>query len=356
RVEWPRPGEWVEWPDAVECREAAEQALWAWIAFGGVGSRTRRGCGTLLCTGNGDGVPDDQLPKHQEIAEEGEAVRVSDEVLDDQPPKHRLASALFRPSGDVARWLTTRLSHPRYVAAPVAGHITTVPMLTGCRISTNTPVGQHMNAWVTAIRPLQQFLQGEKIGRNPKYRDPDRVRRNDSMRPGQSFWPEVGAARAILNAPARKDDYGDVYTKLSPADATGKQFPRTDLGLPRLIKVGSDNGDPVATVERNQQDFTRMASPIILKALPVSATDAVPIAICLTAPHIWDHGSPGLKLKGPGQPGLHLDPHPLNDPNPANRPTWPRALPPHVTDPGVESARDAFMEFVLDDPSWEGWP
>jgi len=312
-------GKRVEWPNHDQCRDAAGQALWAWIAFGGVGSRTRRGCGTLLCEKNGDDLPEDRLGKNQ------------------------LGADRFKPSGDdVGQWLQTRLSDPTYVAAPVARHITSVSMLAGCRIALGPTAVRLIPAWKAAIQPMQDFLQGEGIRRNRPYQN-----RN---RPGQSYWPEVGAARAILNAPSGNDDFDDAYTKLPLADATGRQFPRADLGLPRLIKVASENSAPVATVERDRVGFTRMASPIILKALSVSTTKAVPIALLLNAPHLWDPGTPGLKLKGPGVPGEHLDPHPLNEPD--NRPTWPRTRPRNVSDADVESARDAFMNFVASRNGW----
>ncbi|GHS91121.1 type III-B CRISPR module RAMP protein Cmr1 [Planctomycetales bacterium] len=38
------PKEWARWHEV-------EIALWAWVNFGGIGARTRRGCGALFCAG-----------------------------------------------------------------------------------------------------------------------------------------------------------------------------------------------------------------------------------------------------------------------------------------------------------------
>jgi hypothetical protein len=44
-----------------------------------------------------------------------------------------------------------------------------------------------------------------------------------------------------------------------------------------------------------------MASPVILKPLALSLTEAVPMVVLLKAPHVWDADAPGVTLTGYGR-------------------------------------------------------
>lgn len=82
-----------------------------------------------------------------------------------------------------------------------------------------------------------------------------------------------------------------------------------------------------------------MASPIILKALPISETHAVPIALLLNAPHVWESGLPGVKLIRGGD---------VVDIDPSRLQPQPRSLNP---DPNglmapARTVREAFLAYV----------
>ena len=282
-------------------QEAAHHALWTWIMFGGVGARTRRGCGTLLVQGEGN-KPNTKVSEHQ------------------------LPAAVFRvksqaPARYLAEGLETCLGTGALFETPV-------PSLGGYKLFSGTGTGGPVVAWAQAIESLQQFLQGPGIGR--------------SEGSGGSYWPEARAARAIDT-----DQNYSPFPKFPIEEATGKQFPRADLGLPRVMKL-SPLVDRTVTVKRSEPDFGRMASPIILKALPISETQAVPIILILTAPHIWDADSPDLivttKENNEERILATLSPTPLNDSGEV--PGWQIRKPPHVDDRGIESVRDAFYRFL----------
>lgn len=295
------------WPSEAESAAAARQALWAWIVFGGIGARTRRGCGTLRCIGDGD-----------------KGARLADE--------HRIPASEFQVNpSEPAEWLQGGLAA---CLGPGPYHMTAVPSFHGHRLLIGAKSVGVIDAWNAAITPLQRFVQGSGIGRNPGA--------NGSMKLGQSYWPEVGAARGLIGFPARLDAHSKSYTQLP--------IPRADLGLPRVIKLASGRDDPQVTLERNETGFSRMASPLILKALPISSDKAIPIALLLNAPHIWDNASPGLVLID-GTTRHPLTPLALNAHG--GTPTWPRTRPQHVDDRGIDSVREAFLRYVADQDGWD---
>ncbi|MBQ6417394.1 MAG: type III-B CRISPR module RAMP protein Cmr1 [Synergistaceae bacterium] len=155
-------------------------ALSAWIYFGGLGARTRRGCGSLSC---------DKVPVTlREIIE----------------------------------------------AAP---HIT----LWRKNSAGNNP----MSAWSYAVK---------------RYRD-YRQRRNNGQenRPGRSKWPEPDSLRIMT---------GDYPDKHKPRNYLPlPSFPRAALGMPIIFHFkGIGEPDDVEVIP-NLKDSSRMASPVITKAL-----------------------------------------------------------------------------------------
>lgn len=143
-------------PTAAECQRAAEQALWAWITFGGVGARTRRGCGTLYCE---------------------KAL-----VPGDEPGAPSLdATDLFRPDGVLASWIEE--SANAYVEHGTAAN--RVPTLSaGCYLLKPGNALPMLMAWSNALAPMQLFRQGRDTGRKRTGARPNA--------PGESYWPEVG--------------------------------------------------------------------------------------------------------------------------------------------------------------------
>jgi CRISPR-associated protein Cmr1 len=122
----------LQCPQAI--REEVEAAVWAWANFGGIGSRTRRGCGTVYCQ--------DLAPATTES----------------------LASSL-------KRFLPT--SSPA-LAWPTLSHIPLVR---------NEPQDP-FTVWHRLIRLYRYFRQGEDFARNPG--------------PGRSRYPEAETVRRIM--------------------------------------------------------------------------------------------------------------------------------------------------------------
>ncbi len=100
-------------------REDVETAVWAWVNFGGLGARTRRGCGALLC---------------EELAPRG---------VNDLQRWFRNGS--LNGERNVRDWPTMSTS-----------------------ILIGSPPEASLDAWKRIIGLLQAFRQGEGIARNPK--------------------------------------------------------------------------------------------------------------------------------------------------------------------------------------------
>jgi CRISPR-associated protein Cmr1 len=117
----------------VHLEKDVETALRTWTLFGGLGARTRRGCGALSCN-------------------------------------------QFNPktSKDVAVWLT-QSQFPLREWPTVPSHLQARPAEM-----------DSLQAWGDGIASLREFRQGVEIGRN---------RGHTSTRPGRSRWPEPEAIR-----------------------------------------------------------------------------------------------------------------------------------------------------------------
>src|ERR1035437_2045654 len=176
-----------------------------WVAFSGIGSRTRRGLGALFC---GD------YP-HREI--------------------HSYPADLA----------TTAVALPW-------------PQLKGGLIAMVNQPMLHQQAWEAAVNALRDFRQS-RYGRF-----------------GRSRRPEPDAIRVLTgqSAPAHN----------APVNPAG-DFPRGRFGGPIIFHFRQDGhrqGDPNDTTLLPASDhavFERMASPLILKPIAVSATHSVPAAL-----------------------------------------------------------------------------
>ena len=118
-------------------RPEVERSLRAWINFGGLGSRTRRGCGSLF----------------------------ADKWSFSSPQK-------------ALDWLKANCS----------SHVQSWSTLSGCLLF-GEPRLDPMTAWKSAIRPFQLFRQGEGIGRNQG---------KEHNRPGRSRFPEPETIRQLV--------------------------------------------------------------------------------------------------------------------------------------------------------------
>ncbi len=235
--------------DATEAmlKAEAEASLWAWLTFGGIGARTRRGCGSLYCS-----------------------------------------DAPFVPPPSIASiddWL--RQGFGRYVE-PATRQLP-MPTLRGARLTWRNRAQSPFESWSTAVRVLADYRQGEGVGRNPA--DPQKHPR----RPGRSRWPEADSVRLLS---------GKAASNHSPTHEAGVYFPRADLGLPIVFHYqnpsqprGTPQDPPDSVLQSSVDGITRMASPIVLKPLALSATSAVTLMLCLETPHVWDISEPMLHLQ-----------------------------------------------------------
>lgn len=203
----------VTYPDDIV--DDVNAALWAWINFGGFGSRTRRGCGALWC---------------KEFA----------------PASHSV--------GDIATWWRDSLKKWN-IRTGQSRDWPTLPS----EFFVGAPYGDAMKAWAAAITPLRRFRQGAAVGRNG-----DR---------GRSYWPEAESIRELTQRANRhpKDP-------MIPSAALD-HFPRAALGLPIGFKFITPGDPPPTEVRaiHGTSRSGRMASPVILRPLAIGNAASGPI-------------------------------------------------------------------------------
>jgi CRISPR-associated protein Cmr1 len=192
-------------------RKDVEAALWAWTNFGGIGSRTRRGCGALYC--------------------------------------REFAPAL---ATGITQWVQERLySYVDYTDSESRDWPTVLypPLVNATRS------GDAFSAWTSVIRLMAEFRQFPPVGRRGTPGAPRTFSR--------SYWPEADSLRAISGR-----GIPDHMESLTATEA----FPRAELGLPYLIKFHSRtrstlDGANDCTVLPLDSESTRTASPVILRPL-----------------------------------------------------------------------------------------
>ena len=181
-----------------------EGAVWAWVNFGGIGARVRRGCGALHCS---------------ELA----------------PPD----------ASSIKSWYERCLKS--FDIVPRERDWPTLPDSLLVRSSSNA-----MQAWTDVIGILQTFRQGEKVGRNPG---------KSPNRPGRSRWPEP---ESIRSATSQRDPKHSRLSEI-PNDAFPRAD--FGLPIVFHFKDYSDPKDTELYPVVNGQVKTRMASPLILRPM-----------------------------------------------------------------------------------------
>lgn len=275
-------------------RRDIENAVRAWILFGGIGARTRRGCGTLWCAKSGDGQPERFRPSSTAPAETD--------------------AAAWTRVGPI--WL------PCYTLGAAAGTLP-VPKLTGARAVVGAREARAVGAWNTAVELMASFRQ------TPDGREPG------MPHPGMSYWPEPFSLRVAWPTLDRAH-----AGRTHPA---APSYPRADLGLPIIFQQMDRRDNP--ELDGALDGARRLASPVILKALPISESVFHPLVLLLDAPHVWDTGMPGVRRVWNGSPGASREqavrPAELQPgPRPALR------IDPKATMPAGRGARDGFMEYA----------
>lgn len=94
-----------------------------------------------------------------------------------------------------------------------------------------------------------------------------------------------------------------------PSRESASSYPRADLGLPINMERLCEKPIPVIGVGGAADSSGRMASPVIVKALPLAGDPpgrAVPLLVVLNAPHVWDDDVPPVFLKKERKPNIRL--------------------------------------------------
>lgn len=262
------------------------QTLAAWILFGGIGGRTRRGAGSLTLSA---------------------------------------ANPLALPA--VMSLPAIQASFGANVFAPL-GPASDVPRLAGATLVVGTSANAQ-NAWATALAWLREFRQGPA----PQAYDNHFARcgGEPANRPGRSNWPEADKVRHLLNT------YPQAH---QPRHNAAPVWPRAGFGLPIIARFqqmrregGYHNPPEPPGFElrwaRGPQVFDRLASPLIVKPVALAGGAFAPCALWLNRAFpvngqvgLFAHGNlrPGSlapfdHLVAAGDAPLYA---PLNQPNPPN--------------------------------------
>lgn len=284
----------------------------AWLWFGGLGSRTRRGVGSLALAGG-----------------RGDELRAVD--ARSWLPDSLTAAECARLLGPVA------LTGP---ASEGVGAPRETPGLHGATLVFGKPrkSDDGVGAWQRALgwlydfrqRPAPRGAQGSDSERYAREGPPGHVRGNGGMlhRAGRSNWPESDKIRALSG---REQQWAHEIRHIDPTPV----WPRAGFGLPLLGQFQTKDryGMRYQRDEPEQFEITwrdaggelrsRLASPLIVKALPLADGRFAPIALWLHRAYpdgvvgMVDRGSRGPKrlvkgseapfdrLHAPGDPILY---------------------------------------------------
>ncbi len=204
-------------------RDDVEAALWAWIAFGGIGARTRRGVGSLFC---------------------------------DDPR--------FRPGNNLAEWMRNRAT--QHIGASAPRQSREWPVLAGAHLVVGTRPLDARRGWQECMNFWQVFRQGKPVGSRTRSPRPEA----DSIRRlcGQHYVDPGNPPHS--HAPRLPDGYA-----------------RAVLGLPIVLAFRRDqsgpsrNQDPQPHIIEPVGEAVRMASPVIVKPIGVGPGMAVPVVLLL---------------------------------------------------------------------------
>jgi CRISPR-associated protein Cmr1 len=273
----------------------------AWLLFGGYGSRTRRGLGSFTVTEDAAAW----LPQN--------ATRDSFAVLFGRD----LFAATRRTALDT-------------------------PWLAGAALQVGKADEDAMRAWTRALDWLREFRQGASGGSGDRAREPG-TGKLEPNRPSISNWPEADKVRHLEGKMAAHP----------PRHNATPAWPRASFGLPivgQFQKKARNGGrlDEPGWFELRWRsgagEHDRLASPLIVKALPLAGGTFVPCAVWL------NRGLPagaeaGLARQRPGAPRE-------KEVNPRSAAPFSRLVAPADTPcfsalAGKTSLRDAFLDWLV---------
>ncbi|GHH02673.1 type III-B CRISPR module RAMP protein Cmr1 [Comamonas sp. JC664] len=241
-------------------------ALRAWILFGGYGSRSRRGCGSMDLESRDPKLRAQWLPS--------ESSRES----------------LQRVLGGLPLFTTSPQGPPCDMATLQGAYL--------YRASANARVSNGSDAWTYALGWLRDFRQGtERWGEMRPARNP-----SEKGRDGRSNWPEADKIRRFAR-PSLRDVRGMASGKAYPEEhaprpehSASPAWPRAGFGLPIVFHFQPENRDEqpyspqepagcvlqwARKIKNRWEPMDRLASPLIVKALPLANGQFTPIALWL---------------------------------------------------------------------------
>jgi len=310
----PRRMPGVELTLVVRCRREdlvdVQAALRAWLLFGGVGGRTRRGCGSLALA-----TPEarrDWLP------------------LDMKAPT-------------LQSWLR---AHP--------AHLSPITSLHQAQFCLGAPQREAPAAWHPAIAWLRDFRQGAGAAIDTAFsgahaRQRPSLAMGSAGRPGRSRWPEPDKIRHRFGP--RSFDHAPL-----PGHGSAPHWPRAELGLPVEVRFQTRDrtGQPFSprppqdvklgwtTNVPGPRDHTveahdRLASPLVIKPVQLRDGRFAPLALWLTR-----------QLPLTAQAGIHRDKDTLFVDSLAPPGLMLPAGDTHLFAPlgGKSTLREAFMDWV----------
>jgi len=227
----------------IEHLKQVRNTIKAWILFGGYGSRTRRGLGSLtvnIDTKNKDKEKETEdinrwLPKEAD----GKAINNLFEGLD---PLGKEVGEEDKFKGDT-------------------------PRLPGALLYVKDTMTEDQDAWKEALNKLKAFRQGRGFARE-----------QGDQRPGRSRWPEADKIRRLTSR----------IRAHTPRFNSECYWPRAGFGLPIggqfVTSRGREEDEPgnfLIKWRDDEDSHDRLASPLILKPLPLANGKYVPCALWL---------------------------------------------------------------------------
>jgi CRISPR-associated protein Cmr1 len=269
----------------------------AWLLFGGYGSRTRRGLGSFAVVGDAA----DLLPE--------DVTRAS-------------FAALFG----------------RDIFTPASKSATDVSWLAGAALQVGDAERYADRAWTKAVDWLKEFRQGTTGGSGNRAREP-----GAGSRPSISNWPEADKVRHLT---------GKTHAH-PPRHNNTPAWPRAGFGLPIIgqfqtrARDGSRLDEPGGFEMRWRsagEEHDRLASPLIVKALPLADGTFVPCALWLGR-GLPAHAEVGLARPKQGRPKeKEVDPRSAA---PFDHLVAPGDTPQFSALAGKASLREAFLDWLV---------
>lgn len=217
-------------------------ALRAWILFGGYGGRTRRGLGSLKVIGDVNG---------------------------------------WLPTAATREGLTNLFGLDIFAAPTRTPE--DVPWFGGASVHVGSADRNAQTAWAKALDWLKEFRQGTTGQQGSRAREPGTGKAQPN-RPSISNWPEADKVRRIKNKTSGH----------APRHNATAAWPRAGFGLPIIGQFqtrGRNNeryDEPGAFELRwraGNVEHDRLASPLIVKALPLADGTFAPCALWLNRAH-----------------------------------------------------------------------